>query len=123
MKASLLLMGVLAAVLAVPVLADDVPTRGMSMRQVEKHFGAPQHRYSPVGHPPISRWRYAGFTVYFDHSTVVNTVLDGAPAAAPVLDQTPPVQGTAPAPVDAFKPIPVMKPTEKQASDSATGSN
>ena len=34
-----------------------VPTRGMSMAQVEARFGAPAEKFAAVGQPPITRWR------------------------------------------------------------------
>ena len=55
-----------------------VPTQGMRMEQVEARFGAPISRSAPVGDPPITRWRYAEFTVYFEHETVLHAVADRA---------------------------------------------
>lgn len=53
------------------------PTRGMSMEKVEATFGAPTNRTAPVGEPPITRWEYPGFTVYFEHQFVIHTVAIG----------------------------------------------
>ncbi|GLQ87180.1 hypothetical protein [Dyella flagellata] len=58
-----------------------LPTRGMSMAQVEKQFGAPQRKLSPKGgdsarHPVINRWEYADFIVYFERSHVIHSVLN-----------------------------------------------
>lgn len=57
------------------------PTRGQSMSDVEASFGAPQEKLAPVSgpnnrraNPPITRWVYPGYTVYFENSHVVNTV-------------------------------------------------
>lgn len=50
------------------------PTRGMSMARVEQTYGAPVNRRAAVGEPPISRWEYAGFTVYFEHRYVIHSV-------------------------------------------------
>ena len=63
----------------------DLPKRGTSMAQVEAHFGAPQQRYPSVGGggprtPPITRWQYQAFSVYFENSHVVNAVLTKASA-------------------------------------------
>ena len=71
----------------------QLPRRGASMAQVEAQFGAPQLKLSPVGGgsrstPPITRWQYSGFSVYFENSHVVDAVLTKAseleigPAAA-----------------------------------------
>lgn len=50
------------------------PTRGMSMDKVEATFGAPSQRAAPVGEPPITRWEYPGFVVYFEHHLVIHSV-------------------------------------------------
>jgi len=83
-----------AAAVSTPVRADnllvnrvqqeqgmDLPTRGMSMDQVEKKYGAPQRKLSPRGgdsakHPTINRWDYANFIVYFEKSHVIHAVLN-----------------------------------------------
>lgn len=52
----------------------NLPVRGTSMSQVEARFGAPTERYPAVGQPPITRWVYPGFVVYFEYSHVVHTV-------------------------------------------------
>lgn len=54
------------------------PTKGMLMAQVERDFGAPTSKSDPVGEPPITRWTYANFSVYFEHSHVITTVLNKA---------------------------------------------
>jgi hypothetical protein len=59
----------------------DLPRRGASMAEVEAKFGAPAQKHAPVGGgsrstPPITRWTYAGFSVYFENSHVVNAVLN-----------------------------------------------
>ncbi len=58
----------------------DLPKRGSSMAQVQALYGAPQLKYPPVGGggprtPPITRWQYENFSVYFENSNVVNAVL------------------------------------------------
>jgi len=54
--------------------AAALPTRGMSMAQVEARFGAPAEKYAAVGQPPITRWVYPSFVVYFEYQHVVHTV-------------------------------------------------
>lgn len=51
-----------------------LPTRGMSMAQVEARFGAPGERFAAVGQPPITRWVYPTFVVYFEYQHVVHAV-------------------------------------------------
>lgn len=50
------------------------PARGMSMEKVEATFGAPSNRVPAVGQPPITRWEYPGFVVYFEHQLVIHAV-------------------------------------------------
>jgi len=51
------------------------PTRGMSMNEVASKFGAPIAKVPAVGQPPISRWEYPGFVVYFEHEHVIHSVI------------------------------------------------
>jgi hypothetical protein len=55
------------------------PRAGMSMTAVESTYGAPTQRHAPVGgavaeQPPITRWDYPGFSVYFERETVIHAV-------------------------------------------------
>jgi hypothetical protein len=52
------------------------PANGMRMDEVERRFGAPQLRHPPVGEPPIARWVYPAFIVYFEHDRVIYSVLN-----------------------------------------------
>lgn len=52
-----------------------VPRNGLPMDQVEARFGVPINRVAPVGDPPISRWIYDDFTVYFEHDKVIHAVV------------------------------------------------
>lgn len=83
--------------LAPPVSADTLlidraqaeyghPARGMTMDQVLARYGEPETRFPPVGgdkpqHPPITRWVYTPFSVYFEHDHVVDAVVNRAYAA------------------------------------------
>jgi hypothetical protein len=53
------------------------PTRGMTMTQVAAQFGAPETKIPAVGKPPISRWEYPGFVVYFENDHVIHSVVAG----------------------------------------------
>ena len=73
---------------AQPSEGANLPARGMSMAQVEKRFGAPTEKLAPAGgdaprHPTINRWRYNGYTVYFERSRVIHSVIDEAAPATP----------------------------------------
>lgn len=50
------------------------PTRGMTMEAVKNRFGEPTQRRSGIGEPPISRWFYDSFIVYFESNRVLHTV-------------------------------------------------
>ena len=52
----------------------DKPRSGLSMQQVEAKFGSPSNRAPAVGEPPITRWVYGDFTVYFEHDRVIHSV-------------------------------------------------
>jgi len=84
---NLLLAAVLASGLAqaetiaidngIAVKESDIatPARGMTMDQVTTKFGAPVSKTPAVGKPPISRWEYPGFVVYFEHEHVIHSVV------------------------------------------------
>jgi hypothetical protein len=71
-------------------VAADVPARGATMTQVEAKYGAPREKHAAVGQPPITRWDYDNFSVYFEREYVIHSVV---PASPPVV--------TAPAPAAA----------------------
>lgn len=50
------------------------PTRGMSQAKVESTYGSPNSKVPAVGEPPISRWEYGGFVVYFEYDKVIHSV-------------------------------------------------
>lgn len=52
----------------------DAPARGDTAARVEARLGAPLQQTPAVGKPPISRWEYPDFTVYFESGAVLHTV-------------------------------------------------
>lgn len=54
--------------------ASSRPRAGMSMTAVESSFGAPVERRAAIGEPPITRWDYPQFSVYFEHDRVIHAV-------------------------------------------------
>lgn len=54
--------------------AVERPGRGQSMQAVETRFGQPAGRHAAVGLPPITRWDYADFSVFFEHNLVIHAV-------------------------------------------------
>jgi len=53
----------------------NVPTRGMTKSEVRKRYGEPSSKKAAVGQPPISRWDYPGYSVFFEHHIVLHTVV------------------------------------------------
>ena len=51
------------------------PANGTPMEQVEARYGDPAEQLAPVGEPPITRWVYDDFTVYFEYDRVITAVL------------------------------------------------
>lgn len=67
----------------VTVKASEVsrPTGGMTMAAVEAKFGQPRVRHATVGKPPITRWDYPQFSVFFEGDWVIHSVVvDDHPA-------------------------------------------
>jgi hypothetical protein len=62
------------------------PQRGMTMDAVRAKFGNPvtEHPAVPSNegplHPPITRWDYDGYSVFFENSTVLHSVVTPAEA-------------------------------------------
>ena len=52
------------------------PTRYMSMNQVRGSFGEPASIVPWVGDPPITRWVYDDYTVYFEYDRVIHSVVN-----------------------------------------------
>lgn len=50
------------------------PVRGMSMEEVIQQQGEPVSKKGPVGNPPVSRWIYKDFSIYFEDGTVIHAV-------------------------------------------------
>lgn len=95
MRKTLLMLSLLAPLsfaqaetLALPdepsAAAIATPGKGMSMASVKKQFGQPVKTYKAVGgaskrQPPITRWDYSNFYVFFEHGHVVDAVVPDAP--------------------------------------------
>jgi hypothetical protein len=53
----------------------ELPANGLKQAEVRARFGEPAATHAPVGDPPITRWDYDGWSVYFEHDLVLFTVL------------------------------------------------
>ena len=51
------------------------PNQGMNMTSVEQTFGPPADKHAAVGDPPITRWSYPQFDVFFEHQLVIHSVV------------------------------------------------
>jgi hypothetical protein len=80
-----LLLTVCLAPAAIAANGDPhLPARGSTMQQVESTFGQPLRRHAPAGgdspaHPPITRWDYRAFSVYFERQRVIDSVVPADP--------------------------------------------
>lgn len=54
--------------------AAGKPGRGLSQLTVERTWGPPSGKSTPVGEPPISAWDYGSFVVYFEYDKVIHSV-------------------------------------------------
>lgn len=75
---------VLADVLLIDAIAEAPPNSasgllrprpGQNMDKVRSQFGEPEKVYPWVGEPPITRWDYPDYSVFFEHELVINTVV------------------------------------------------
>ncbi len=55
--------------------SDGRPSRGMTQASVESKYGSPVATDAAVGEPPITRWEYADFVVFFEYDKVIHAVV------------------------------------------------
>jgi hypothetical protein len=80
---AVLLLMAAAAASADVLLIDEVrqvekmplPQNGLNKADVESRFGTPAEKRAAIGDPPISRWDYDDYSVYFEYDLVLYTVL------------------------------------------------
>ena len=67
--------------------AVQTPRTGLSMDNVRASYGNPATEHPAVStsgnpsHPPITRWDYQDFSVFFEHDKVVHSVVHRAEAS------------------------------------------
>jgi hypothetical protein len=54
----------------------EMPIKGMSKEAVRLQYGEPNQTTPAVGDPPISRWVYGRYTVYFEGDYVIHSVIN-----------------------------------------------
>ncbi|MGH8280307.1 MAG: hypothetical protein ACRETQ_12205 [Gammaproteobacteria bacterium] len=81
--------GVTAGTSAQASAPVKMPTRGMLMSSVAREFGEPEQKLPAVPdpgtkvRPPITRWVYPEYVVYFEYNYVVHSVLKAHPFSNP----------------------------------------
>lgn len=53
----------------------DLPKNGQTKQAIEARFGSPANKQGAVGDPPISRWDFDQYSVYFEYDLVLYSVL------------------------------------------------
>lgn len=109
----------LAITLWVPLAASatEVPARGMSQQQVRERFGAPRQVQPPVGQPPITRWHYPDFTVYFENQRALHSVMEHAAPQDSATNVS--AADASPANADAGELLVDQRPPQRPRTDSA----
>ena len=59
-----------------PKFTGGTPLNNMPMTIVREQFGQPGTEAPAVGKPPIARWYYAQYTVYFELDRVITSVIN-----------------------------------------------
>jgi hypothetical protein len=57
-----------------------LPAPGETKRAVLERFGLADEEHPAVGRPPITRWDYRAFSVYFENDRVIEAVLQHQPS-------------------------------------------
>lgn len=75
-----------ADVLRIPVgqqgrAEASLPQTGQTRLSVLERFGLADEEHPAIGQPPITRWDYRNFSVYFEGDRVVSSVRHHQPAA------------------------------------------
>lgn len=83
------------------------PRRGDSQSTILHTLGEPLTRHAPVGggapkQPPITRWDYDGFSVFFERQIVIDVVYKDQPAPLSHIDEL----QAAETPVESPEPTP-----------------
>ncbi len=53
----------------------QLPVNGQSKADITAKYGSPVKQHAAVGDPPISRWEYDKYSVYFEYDLVLFSVL------------------------------------------------
>ena len=97
--------------------AAELPSKGESKSQVQNQWGTAEQTRNAVGSPPISRWIYNDFTVYFEGRHVIHSVAHPTIVATPAAEQIPVVIEPVPEPI--VEPVAEPATHETDSSDEA----
>ena len=65
---------VIMTMMSVQASTLNLPVRGATMDGVANQLGQPQQKLDPVGQPPITRWVYTDYTLYFEYDRLLHAV-------------------------------------------------
>jgi hypothetical protein len=97
----------------------------MTQDAVRSQFGTPEKQLPAVGNPPISRWVYKDFTVYFEGNVALHSVLHARALAQPQADsavtELPPIEeiGETPSADAPAAETPEATPTDAAPAEEA----
>ncbi|MDH3638604.1 MAG: hypothetical protein OES09_09085 [Gammaproteobacteria bacterium] len=64
-----------------PNIRSDLPPNNMAEKEVLEKFGEPSERIPAIGNPPIARWKYPDYVVYYEWDRVIISIpIDGTGA-------------------------------------------
>lgn len=59
--------------------AAKLPPRGTTKAQARARLGDPVRIHGAIGQPPIARWDYANYVLYFENNRLLDVVIPGQP--------------------------------------------
>lgn len=65
----------------------ELPPRGTTMAQVRARLGNPLRAHPAVGQPPITRWDYVHYVLYFERNLLLDIVKPNDPVPLVHADQ------------------------------------
>jgi len=57
------------------LLLDSIEQTGLNMVSVRTTFGEPASEDDAIGDPPITRWNYPEYSVFFEYDLVLHSVI------------------------------------------------
>jgi hypothetical protein len=76
-EGSMSMKGTVAMAVTQAEAPANAPTNNMTMARVRESIGEPESVLAAAGDPPITRWQYPDYVVYFEHDRVIISVAGG----------------------------------------------